>query len=482
MIFNLKSKIAININHMNRTLSTETIKKVGENVKLNGWVNARRNMGKIVFLDVRDRWGIVQVVCVPNELDKKSAEILDNIRSEFVLGIEGMVQARGEKQINQNSATGKVEVLAKKIVILSKAETPPFEVANEERQANEELRLKYRYLDLRHERMKKNIILRDKIIRGIRDYLHNEQFIEVETPFLSKSTPEGARDFLVPSRNYPGKFFALPQSPQQYKQMLMIAGMEKYFQIVRCFRDEDQRGDRQAEFTQLDMEMSFIKEEEDILSITEKMVKQVIKKIGGDYQMTFNKFPQIKYDEAMAKYNSDKPDLRKNKDNKNELAFVWVVDFPMFEYKEGDKRWGAGHHPFTAIKDKDLSKLEDKSKMAEIKAKQYDLVLNGNEVAGGSIRTTDPEILKKVFKALNHTEKEIQAQFGHLLEAFKYGVPPHGGIAFGLDRLIAILAGEESIREVMAFPKTSDNRDPLMDSPSEVSQQQLEELGIHFVK
>ena len=482
MIFNLKSKIAININHMNRTLSTETIKKVGETVKLNGWVNNRRNMGKIAFLDLRDRWGIVQVVCVPNELDEKSQAALKDIRPEFVLEIEGMVQARGEKQLNKDLLTGGVEVLAKKIAILAKSETPPFEVANEERQANEELRLKYRYLDLRHERMKKNIILRDKIIRGIRDYLHNEQFIEVETPFLSKSTPEGARDFLVPSRNYPGKFFALPQSPQQYKQMLMIAGMEKYFQIVRCFRDEDQRGDRQAEFTQLDMEMSFIKEEEEILSITEKMVKQVIKKIGGDYQMTFNKFPQIKYDEAMAKYNSDKPDLRKNKDNKNELVFVWVVDFPMFEYKEGDKRWGAAHHPFTAIKDKDLSKLEDKSKMAEIKAKQYDLVLNGNEVAGGSIRTTDPEILKKVFKALNHTEKEIQAQFGHLLEAFKYGVPPHGGIAFGLDRLIAILAGEESIREVMAFPKTSDNRDPLMDSPSEVSQQQLEELGIHFVK
>ena len=467
---------------MPRTLSIETIKKVGETVKLNGWVNNRRNMGKIAFLDLRDRWGIVQVVCVPNELDEKSQAALKDIRPEFVLEIEGMVQARGEKQLNKDLLTGGVEVLAKKIAILAKSETPPFEVANEERQANEELRLKYRYLDLRHERMKKNIILRDKIIRGIRDYLHNEQFIEVETPFLSKSTPEGARDFLVPSRNYPGKFFALPQSPQQYKQMLMIAGMEKYFQIVRCFRDEDQRGDRQAEFTQLDMEMSFIKEEEEILSITEKMVKQVIKKIGGDYQMTFNKFPQIKYDEAMAKYNSDKPDLRKNKDNKNELAFVWVVDFPMFEYKEGDKRWGAAHHPFTAIKDKDLSKLEDKSKMAEIKAKQYDLVLNGNEVAGGSIRTTDPEILKKVFKALNHTEKEIQAQFGHLLEAFKYGVPPHGGIAFGLDRLIAILAGEESIREVMAFPKTSDNRDPLMDSPSEVSQQQLEELGIHFVK
>ncbi|OGG87087.1 hypothetical protein A3B87_03725 [Candidatus Kuenenbacteria bacterium RIFCSPHIGHO2_02_FULL_39_13] len=463
---------------MTRTLSTQTIQKIGETIKLNGWVNARRNMSKIVFLDLRDRWGIVQVVCVPSELDEKSQSVLKDIRLEFVLEIEGVVQARGEKQVNKDLLTGGVEVLAKKIAILAKAETPPFEVANEERQANEELRLKYRYLDLRHERMKNNIILRDKVIGNIRDYLHDKQFIEIETPFLSKSTPEGARDFLVPSRNYPGKFFALPQSPQQYKQMLMIAGMEKYFQIVRCFRDEDQRGDRQAEFTQLDVEMSFVKEEEDILSITEKMIKQVIKRIGGDYQMTFNKFPQIKYDEVIAKYNSDKPDLRQNKEDKNELAFVWVIDFPMFEYKEGDKRWAAAHHPFTAIRDEDLDKLGDETKMAQIKAKQYDLVLNGNEVAGGSIRTTDPEILKKVFQFLGHSEKEIQAQFGHLLEAFKYGVPPHGGIAFGLDRLIAILAGEESIREVMAFPKTSDNRDPLMDSPSEVSKEQLEELAI----
>lgn len=459
----------------------DTRNKVGEEVTLFGWVNARRNMGKIVFVDLRDRSGLVQVVLVPSELDQESNDILKNIRPEYVLRVDGLVQERGEKQKNPNLITGNVEVLAKSVKILASSETPPFEIDNEERQAGEELRLKYRYLDLRHERMKNNIVLRHNIIRSIREYLYPRDFLEIETPFLSKSTPEGARDFLVPSRNYPGKFYALPQSPQQYKQMLMIAGMERYFQIVRCFRDEDQRGDRQAEFTQLDLEMSFV-EEEDILSLVEDLVKNIIKNLNSDYTLTFSEFPRLTYDEVMKKYKSDRPDLRKDKNNKKELAFVWVVDFPMFEYKEGDERWGAAHHPFTAIKDEDLSKLGDKSKMAEIKAKQYDLVLNGNEVAGGSIRTTDPEILKKVFKALQHSDKEIQEKFGHLLEAFKYGVPPHGGIAFGLDRLVMVLAGEESIREVIALPKTSDNRDPLMDSPSEVEKEQLDELGISLKK
>jgi len=367
-------------------------------------------------------------------------------------------------------------VLAKKITVLAQAETPPFEVVNEDRQANEELRLKYRYLDLRHERMKKNMILRDKTIRYIREYLHNEQFIEIETPYMSKSTPEGARDFLVPSRNYPGKFYALPQSPQQYKQMLMIAGMEKYFQIVRCFRDEDQRGDRQAEFTQLDLEMSFTSQEE-ILTLIEKMYIELVETLLPEKKLTFKPFSRLTYKETMEKYKTDKPDLRKNKDDKNELAFVWITDFPMFEYKEGDKRWGAVHHPFTMINPENLDKLT-LEKMGEAKAWQYDLALNGYEVAGGSIRNHNPELLKKVFQLLGHSDEEIQAQFGHLLEAFKYGVPPHGGIASGLDRLVMILAGEESIREVMAFPKTADARDPLMDSPSEVSKEQLEELGL----
>ncbi|MBU4482210.1 aspartate--tRNA ligase [Patescibacteria group bacterium] len=465
---------------MPRTISIETIKKVGEQVKLNGWVHVRRNMGKIVFLDLRDRWGITQVVCVPQELDEKSMEVLKDIRPEFVLEIEGLVQERGEKQINKNLATGTVEVLAKKIVILSKSETPPFEIENEDRQANEELRLKYRYLDLRHERMKKNILLRHEIVRFMREFLYKKDFTEIETPFLSKSTPEGARDFLVPSRNYPGKFYALPQSPQQYKQMLMIAGMEKYFQVVRCFRDEDQRGDRQAEFTQLDLEMSFI-EQKEILKLTESLVVKLVQKLLPDYKLTFKPFKKMTYAQAMKLHNSDRPDLREDKNNQNELAFVWVTDFPMFEYKEGDKRWGAAHHPFTAINPKSLKDLSQ-DKMKKIKALQYDLVLNGNEIAGGSIRTHDPKILHKVFELLGHNDEEIQNKFGHLLEAFKYGVPPHGGIAFGLDRLIMVLANEKSIREVIAFPKTSDNCDPLMDSPSEVSEEQLKELGIEIEK
>jgi len=465
---------------MLRTISMETTQKVGETFKLNGWVNSRRNMGKIVFLDVRDRWGIVQVVCVPQELDEKSAEILSEIRPEFVLEIKGIVQQRGERQINKEMATGAVEVLAKKIAILSKSETPPFEIANEDRQANEELRLKYRYLDLRHERMKKNILLRHKIVKFMREFLYKKDFIEIETPFLSKSTPEGARDFLVPSRNYAGKFYALPQSPQQYKQMLMVAGMEKYFQVARCFRDEDQRGDRQPEFTQLDIEMSFV-EQKEILKLTENLVIKLVQKLLPHKKLTFKPFKKMTYSQAMKLHNSDRPDLRENKNDPDELAFVWVIDFPMFEYKEGDKRWGAAHHPFTAINPKNLADLSI-DKMKKIKALQYDLVLNGNEVAGGSIRTYDPEILHKVFELLGHSDKEIQNQFGHLLEAFKYGVPPHGGIAFGLDRLVMILAGEQSIREVIAFPKTSDNRDPLMDSPSEVSGEQLDELKIQLIK
>ena len=465
---------------MLRTISMETTQKVGETVKLNGWVNSRRNMGKIVFLDVRDRWGIVQVVCVPQELDEKSAEILSEIRPEFVLEIKGIVQQRGERQINKEMATGAVEVLAKKIAILSKSETPPFEIANEDRQANEELRLKYRYLDLRHERMKKNILLRHEIVKFMREFLYKKDFIEIETPFLSKSTPEGARDFLVPSRNYAGKFYALPQSPQQYKQMLMVAGMEKYFQVARCFRDEDQRGDRQPEFTQLDIEMSFV-EQKEILKLTENLVIKLVQKLLPHKKLTFKPFKKMTYSQAMKLHNSDRPDLRENKNDPDELAFVWVIDFPMFEYKEGDKRWGAAHHPFTAINPKNLADLSI-DKMKKIKALQYDLVLNGNEIAGGSIRTHDPKILHKVFELLGHSDKEIQNQFGHLLQAFKYGVPPHGGIAFGLDRLVMILAGEQSIREVIAFPKTSDNRDPLMDSPSEVSGEQLDELKIQLIK
>jgi len=454
---------------------------VGERVVLYGWVNTIRKMGKIVFLDLRDRSGLVQVVLVPSQLSSKSVEVIKQIKPEFVLKIQGVVQTREEKQINPHLLTGKVEVLAQEVKILSQSETPPFEIDNEERRAGEELRLKYRYLDLRHERMKSNILLRHNIIRFIRQFFYQQDFVEIETPYLSKSTPEGARDFLVPSRNYPGKFYALPQSPQQYKQLLMVAGFEKYFQIVRCFRDEDQRGDRQAEFTQLDLEMSFV-EQEDILQLIEKLMVEMIKELFPEKRLTFSPFQRLTYSEAIERYSSDRPDLRQNKGDKDELAFVWVTDFPMFEYKEGDQRWGAAHHPFTAINPQDLDKLSDERKMGEIKALQYDLVLNGWEVAGGSIRTHQPEILQKVFELLGHSEEEVKLKFGHLLEAFKYGVPPHGGIAFGLDRLVMVLAGEPNIREVIPFPKTSDNRDPLMDAPAEVDSEQLRYLHLKVDK
>ncbi len=473
-----------------RTISIETTQKVGKEVRLYGWVHARRNMGKIVFLDLRDRWGIVQVVGVPSELDEASAEILKEIRPEFVLEINGLVQARGEKQINKDMPTGAVEVLAKQIKVLAKAQTPPFEIDNEERQAKEELRLKYRYLDLRHERMKNNILMRSKMMQFVRNFLHERDFVEIHTPILSKSTPEGARDYLVPSRKFPGKFFALPQAPQQYKQLLMVAGMERYFQIAPCFRDEDARADRSpGEFYQIDMEMSFVSQD-DILNLTEEMFKQMIKKLWPQKKMTFEKWPHLDWQEVMDKYGTDKPDLRKDKNDPNELAFAWIVNFPLFERQAEDKnaeeyfhgssgKWAPSHNMFTRPKDEDLPLLD--SDPGKVKSYQHDLVLNGVEVGGGALRIYDPQVQEKVFDLIGFSQQQ-KSQFKHMLEAFTYGVPPHGGIAPGFDRLLAILQGEKSIREVIAFPLTSDARDPLMDAPAEVTQEQLDELGLAINK
>ena len=475
---------------MNRTISTEIVKKVGETVKLNGWVHVRRNMGKIAFLDLRDRWGITQVVCVPDELDKESAEILNNIRPEFVLEIEGVVQERGEKQINKEMTTGTVEILVKKINILSKSETPPFEIENEDRQAGEELRLKYRYLDLRHDRMKKNMEMRSDMMQFLRKYLHDQKFIEMHTPILSKSTPEGARDYLVPSRKFPGKFFALPQAPQQYKQLLQVAGMEKYFQIAPCFRDEDARADRSpGEFYQVDMEMSFMSQDE-ILDLTEKMFTKMVKELWPEKKMTFDKWPRLDWQEVMDKYGTDKPDLRKNKEDKDELAFAFIINFPLFEKQAEDRNseehfhgsqgaWAPSHNMFTRPKEEDLELLDKDP--GKVKSYQHDLVLNGIEVGGGALRIYDAKVQEKVFELIGFNEKKKQ-EFKHILDAFTYGVPPHGGIAPGFDRILAILRNEDSIREVIAFPLTSDARDLMMDSPSKVDEEQLKELGIHPVK
>lgn len=464
---------------MKKTDISQTKELIGKEVVLCGWVNGRRNLGKIVFIDLRDRSGIVQVVFVPDNLDRASGELLPKLRSEFVIRVLGLVKKRAEKQINPDIPLGDIEVEAKSLEILNEAKTPPFEIASEERQANEELRLKYRYLDLRHERMKNNLILRHKVITFMRDFLNKRGFLEIETPILTKGTPEGAREYVVPSRLYPGKFYVLPQSPQQLKQLLMVAGMEKYYQIARCFRDEDARGDRQPEFTQLDIEMSFV-DEENVLALTEELFIELIKNVTPEKIIARIPFPRMTYQEAMKKMKTDKPDLRKDKKDKNELAFCWITDIPLFEYSEEEKKLVSGHHPFTAPKDEDLAILEKEPLKA--RAKAYDLALNGYEIGGGSIRIHKRDLQNRIFKILGLDEAETKRRFGHLLEAFEYGAPPHGGIAPGIDRIVMILAGEPNIREVIAFPKTSDAKDLMVEAPAEVSQKQLKELKIKIEK
>ncbi len=458
---------------MKRILALEASNQIGKKIQLNGWVHSIRDMGQIAFVDLRDVSGIIQLVFADNKYNKAK-----QLKPEFVISIEGKVIKREAKYHNPKIPTGKIEVAVDKIAILNEAETPPFEI-DKELVTDEETRLKYRYLDLRHERMKNNLILRHKVITYIREFLNKIGFIEIETPILTTATPEGARDYLVPSRRYPGKFFALPQSPQQYKQLLMVAGLDKYYQIARCMRDEDSRGDRQPEFTQLDLEMSFV-EQEDILTLTEELFTTMVKKLFPNKKITKTPWPRLTYKEAITKYKSDKPDLRKNKDNPNELAFAWIIDFPLFEKNKKTGRIESCHHPFTAPAKKDMNKL-DKNPLS-ITSTSYDVVLNGYEVGSGSIRIHDSKLLIKIFSILGLSQKEVESKFGHLLEAFKYGVPPHGGIAPGLDRLIMILAGEPNIREVIAFPKTDKARDPMMDAPREANPKQLEELSISISK
>ncbi|MDP2966883.1 MAG: aspartate--tRNA ligase [bacterium] len=462
---------------MLRTLISETVKYVGKKVKVCGWVNVRRDHGKIIFIDLRDRSGLLQVVFTPSQ--KETYEKAQDLRPEWVISIDGEIKERPKNMINPKIETGKIELQAEDLEILSKAKTLPFEISGNKGEVNEEIRMKYRYLDLRREKMKNNLILRQKVIGFMRDFLTKEGFIEVETPILTKSTPEGARDYIVPSRNQPGKFYALPQSPQQYKQLLMVAGLEKYFQIPKCFRDEDPRGDRQPEFTQLDLEMSFV-EQEEILDLTERLYVNMVKTLTPEKRILEIPFPRITYKTAMEKYGSDKPDLRKNKNNPDELAFAWILDFPMFEWKKEEKKWGPQHHPFTKPQTENINEI--KKNPERIMAYQYDLVLNGCEIGGGSLRTCKPEVLEAVFEVLGHKKEEIRQKFGHILEAFEYGVPPHGGIAPGIDRFVMILANEPSIREVIAFPKTGDGRDLMMNSPSEVEEKQLKELHIKTTK
>lgn len=462
---------------MNRTNIAETIKEVGKEVVIKGWINTRRDMGKIVFLDIRDRSGVVQVVVPPSP---QFAEVIPKLRDEWVVSIRGLVKARPERMVNPNIITGTVEIEALDIEILNECVTPPFPIGKDTREVNEEVRLKHRYLDLRSERLNRNLGFRHKLINFCRNYLDREGFWEIETPSLGRGTPEGSREFLVPSRLHQGTFYTLPQSPQQHKQLLMVAGAEKYFQVARCYRDEDQRGDRQPEFTQLDMEMSFV-ESEDVMALNEAMLIALVKELAPEKRIQQIPFPRIPYAEAMAKYNSDKPDIREDKNDPNLLAFEWVVDFPMFE-KADDGNWTFTHNPFSGAMPEHREWLAAKERIADIKAAQYDIVLNGNEIGGGSIRNHQPEMLKKVFEIMGLDEEAIQKQFGHMLEAFKYGAPPHGGIAWGLDRLIALLLNEVNIREVIAFPKTGDARDPMTGAPSELPAKALREAHIKIAE
>ncbi|OGZ34231.1 MAG: hypothetical protein A3I88_00010 [Candidatus Portnoybacteria bacterium RIFCSPLOWO2_12_FULL_39_9] len=468
---------------MNRISIIETTEKIGQSIKLAGWVHKRRDHGRVIFIDLRDRSGLVQLVFNPQ--NKKVYELAASLRPEWVIGLEGKVGERPKGMANPKIPTGKIEVEVEKLEILNKAKTPPFEIS-EEKEVNEEVRLKYRYLDLRREKIKNNLILRHRVVKFIRDFLEKNGFLEIETPILTKATPEGARDYLVPSRIYPGKFYALPQSPQQYKQLLMVAGIEKYFQIARCFRDEDTRGDRQPEFTQLDLEMSFVTQE-DILNLIEELFTSLVKNICPSKKITQSPWPRLSHREARKKYGTDKPDLRKNKKDSDELAFAWITDFPLFAkqteddffHGSGSAKFAPSHHMFTAPHPDDIALLD--SDPLKVRGLQYDFILNGYEVGGGSIRIHQPEIQEKIFNLIGFT-KEQKKQFEHILTAFTYGAPPHGGIAPGIDRFVMILAGEPNIREIMAFPKTGDGRDLMMEAPSEVSPAQLKELHIKIVK
>ena len=466
-----------------RTYIKDLSGKKGESVVVKAWVNSCRDQGKMIFLDFRDTTGLVQGIILPGSA---AMEVGGTLKDEFVVEVEAKVNERPERQRKADVLNGDIELEVLALKVLNESAVLPFPLSEDTISVNEPLRLKYRYLDLRSARMQKNLKNRFKIQNFVRNYLEQENFIEVETPLLSAPTLEGSRSYVVPSRLVTGSFFSLPQSPQQYKQLLMVAGLEKYFQFARCMRDEDARGDRQPEFTQLDLEMSFVSEEE-VINLNEKLLIALVEKFYPEKKIQTLPFPRFTYKEVMEKYGTDRPDIREDKNDPNLLAFLWVVDFPMFE-KAGEDNidevsdWTFTHNPFSKPKDEHMEKFMNKEDIALILTTQYDVVLNGFEIGGGSLRNYKPEALKKTFEIMGYNDERIEQNFGHIIEALKFGAPPHGGIAWGFDRLLMILENEPSIREVIPFSKTSDGKDLTMNAPTTISEKQKDELKISFIK
>lgn len=457
---------------MERTLIKNIGNHKGESIVIRGWVDVARDQGKMAFFDFRDRTGKVQGVVFGKPEVLEVAKVL---RPEFVVAITGIVNERPEKMRKVDVLNGDIELEITNIEILNEADTPVFDVTQDTSNTDEEVRLKYRYLDLRTERMQRNIRIRSEFVRRCRNFLMDQDFVEIETPLLTESTPEGSRDFVVPSRHHPGKFYALPQSPQQYKQLLMNAGFERYVQIARAIRDEDLRADRGYEHTQIDVEMSFV-ERDDVMKTIEEMITTTVEAMG--YTIKQKPFPVVTYKESMDKYGADKFDLRTAEDKENGvLAYAWVVDFPFFE-KTDKGTWTFTHNPFSMPKAEHLDDLMAGENIENILTSQYDLVCNGYEAGGGSIRAHKPEILKAVYKVMGNTEEETEEKIGHIIEAFKYGTPPHGGIALGVERNVMNLTGEESLREVQAFPMTRKGQTSVMKAPKPLTIEQSLELGL----
>jgi aspartyl-tRNA synthetase len=463
-----------------RTYIKDISTSVGNEVTVKGWVDVRRDQGKMVFLDLRDVTGKVQAVVLPNHTE--ALDVAQKLRTEWVVEVKALVNKRPERNIKQGVINGDVELEVLAISVLNEATTPAFDISTDGYEVGEEVRLEKKYLDLRRARLQRNIITRHKLVKLVRDNLDAENFFEIETPLLTNPTPEGSRSYLVPSRLWNGSFYALPQSPQQYKQLLMSSGFERYFQIAKCMRDEDTRGDRQPEFTQMDLEMSFTTREE-VMALNEKLLIDIVAKLFPEKRIQTVPFPVLTYKESMEKYGNDKPDMREDKNDPNLLAFCWVINFPMFERTGEDNvddtgEWTFTHNPFSKPQEEHMENLMNKTNIGDIITSQYDVALNGYEIGGGSIRNHNPEALKKVFEIMGYSEERIQKNFSHMLEALGSGTPPHGGIAWGLDRLLMILLNEPNIREVMAFPKTGEGRDLLMQAPAPATSKTLRELGI----